>query len=479
MLDVIIIGGGVIGTLIAKDLSKYKMKIALLEKENDVANGTTKANSAIVHVPYNPKKGSLKYKFNNLGYQMFEDVTKELQVSYKKCGAFLVATNIEEEGKLIQIYYQGLLNKLNVELLSGEQARKLEPALSKNIHMAMTLDDTAIVNPWELTINAMENAMMNGAELHLNQDVVSIEKRDNHFVVTTKTDQFLSKLVINASGVAASRIYKMVNPDSHFEIIPTKGEYFLLDKQDKPIVSRVIYPTPTEKGKGVLVVPTVDNNILLGPNAEATIEDDLSTTKEGLDFTRKNIHKIIENFPSKEIIRAFGGLRARTNIHDFIIEESSVVPGFINVAGMESPGLASSPAISEYVSKELVSEKYEYKLKEDYIKGISKLSHFFYLSKEEKNEMIKENPDYGEMVCRCELITKGEIVEAINRPCGGNNVQAIKRRTRAGMGKCQGGFCEPQVLKILSEQLNIKKHEVNYDGLGSEILLEKTKGETL
>lgn len=480
MYDIAIVGAGVIGCSIARELSRYELNTVILEKNNDVATGTTKANSAIVHAGYDAPADSLKGKFNVRGNEMYSKVCDELNVPFKRIGSYVIAVDNDEMETIKELYENGIKLGINdMKIIDGDEVRRNEPNLNDKIIGALYAPSAGIVETWELAIAYAENAIDNGAELKLNFSVNNIKKENDIFMISDGKETVKAKIIINAAGVYADSIYNLI-ADSHFSIHPRKGQYYLLDKTAKDLVNHVIFQCPTNLGKGVLVTPTVDENILLGPtseNLDIDSKEDLDTTFKGLSFIREKVLKTTSKVMYKDVITSFAGLRAEPSTGDFIIEESDQVQKFINVAGIKSPGLSSAPAIAEYVV-ELVGNslgKIEKNMSFNPIR--KKRIKFNELSDIEKNELIKENPQYGNVVCRCESITEAEIVDAIHRNAGGHTVNAIKRRCRPGAGRCQGGFCGPKVLEILSRELNIDLEEVVLENIGSEILTGRTKEE--
>ncbi len=475
MYDVVVVGAGIIGCFIAHDLSKRDVKVVLIDKESDVANQATMANSAMIHSGHDPLPGTLKAKMNVRGNEMYEDVCKDLGVAFKRTSAFVVATSEEEEKTLEGLYNQSVERNVPVMWLTGDEAREKEPNLSPNVTKVIELPTTGIISPWEVSIALAEECVLNGVDLKLEEEVTAIEKKETGFTVTTDQNTYETKYVINAAGVYAAKIYEMVTENDEFHITPRKGEYFVLDRLKKPLVSRIIYPVPSSAGKGVLVVPTVHGNILLGPNSDFVdgLEEN-NNTKASLDYVRREVQKTVCNIPMDKAIRNFAGLRPTGSTHDFVIEESKKVEGFINVACIESPGIASAPAISEYVVNEIMADKIPQELKADYKKR-TPIVDLKKVSKEERAELVKKNPAYGKIVCRCEQVTEGEILDAIHRPVGAKTVKGVKKRVRPGMGRCQGGFCEPLVVDILARELGISPMEVKLDSKGSKMLVEETK----
>ncbi len=478
MYDIAIIGAGVIGCSIARELSRYELNTIIIEKNNDVAAGTTKANSAIVHAGYDAPVDSLKGKLNVRGNEMYYEVCSELNVPFKRIGSYVIALNDEDMKTIRSLYENGTKLGINdMKIIDGDEVRKNEPNLNDNIIGALYAPSAGIVESWELAIANAENAMDNGVELKLNFLVSNIEKEENIFKISDGNEVIESEMVINVAGVFADDIYNLV-ADSHFEIHPRKGQYYLLDKKVKDMVKHIIFQCPTKLGKGVVVTPTVDENILLGPtseNLDISEKNNVSTTFEGLNFVREKVLNTTSKVMYKDVITSFAGLRAEPSTGDFIIEESDQVEKFINVAGIKSPGLSSAPAIAEYVVILVKNSLGEIKENLTFNPIRRKRVKFNELSDTQKNELIKENPKYGNIVCRCETITEAEIVDAIHRNAGGNSINGIKRRCRPGAGRCQGGFCGPKVLEILSRELNISPEEVVLENIGSEILTGRTK----
>lgn len=476
MYDIVIIGAGIIGGLVTQGLSKYDLKIAVLEKDNDVGNEATAANSAIVHSGHDPKTGTLKAKFNVRGNELYEDLCKELKVDFIRNGALVVATDETEMPKLNELYQQALDRNVPVEKITREEAIKLEPNLSDGVIAALNLPSTGIISPWEVTIAAMEDAVNNGVELFLDNKVVAIEKKDGYFEITTNKSVYQSKVVINAAGVYSDDIYRMVSHQSAYNVQARRGEYFVLDRAEKPVVSRTIYPLPSEKGKGVLVVPTIHNNILLGPNSDVISDKEgKDNTAEALAYVKREVSKTVKNIPMHTVIRTYSGLRPTPDNHDFVIEESKDVPNFVNLIGIESPGIASAPAIAEHVIEEILPKIITLTKKTTPRVERRPWVILNRMSVDEKQAHFEKDPKFGQMICRCELVSEGEIVDVIHRNVGAKTVKAVKRRVRAGAGRCQGGFCEPRVINILARELNISPTDVLLDSDLSQILVGKTK----
>ena len=473
--DVIIVGGGVIGCAIARELSKYKLRTVLLEKNNDVCNETSAANSAIVHSGYDPLPNSLKAQMNVLGNSMYPQMCKELDVPFIQNGSLTIATSDDEMNTLLSLQKRANENKVETKILSSEEVLKLEPQLNKDIKGALFAPTCGIVNPFELTVALMENAMDNGVELLLNHEVNNIKINENSVSVFCKNDKELEcKVLINAAGLFADDINAFVDKDS-FTITPRKGQYFVLDHFDLNFVKHTLFMVPSDKGKGVLVTPTTSGNYLIGPSSDFVDDkQDLSTTKDILDSVRSQASRIIENIPYANLIRQYSGLRAVSSTGDFIIEHSKVSKNLINVAGIQSPGLASCPAIALKVV-ELLKECMPLNVNEEFNPIRRKVYRLKEMSIEDKNKLISENPQFGHIVCRCEKISEGEIVDCIHRNCGATTVKGVKKRCRPGFGKCQGAMCEASVIKILARELKKDESEILYSENGSNILKYETK----
>ncbi len=475
MEDILIIGGGIIGSLIAYQCSKFHCNVTLLDKENDIANETTMANSAIIHAGYDPEEYTMKARMNVRGARLYASLCRELKVDYKQVGSLVLARNEEELNTLRKLAQRAKKRGINTEILNRSELLMQEKNLSDEVIYGLRCPQTAIVTPWKVAIAAIETAMANQVKCELNQEVIAIEKMEDGFLVKTQEKEYRAQMVINCAGLHADDVHEMACGTRDFEILPRRGEYFVLSKDCAHFVNHVLYPCPTEAGKGVLVVPTVHGNILLGPNAENINEkENVDTTKNGLEYIRESVGHLVKNVPWGEVIHSFSGLRPASDRNDFIIEESRV-KDFIDVAGIESPGLASAPAIAEYVFENFIEPKFHFS-KRLYFSHRQKNIEIAKCSDADKKMYIEHNPRYGEIVCRCEQISVQEIVNCIKRNCGARSVVAVKKRVRPGMGKCQGGFCEPMVVKILAETLGISPLEVDYNKKNSPVLLAK-KGE--
>ena len=477
MYDVVVIGGGVIGGMVARELSRYELGICILEKENDVAMGATKANSAIVHAGFDAKEGSLKELLNVRGSKMMEKVCAELGVKYQKNGSLVIGFNDEDRVNVEALVERGIKNGVEgVRLVEKDELKALEPNISNNATCALYAPSGAIVCPYELCIASVGNAMDNGADLKVGFSVAGIEKKDGVYTITSKSGETVSaKYIVNCAGVFSDEIAKMVGDDS-FTVHPRRGEYILLDRECGNIVKHTIFRTPSKMGKGILVSPTVDGNLLLGPTSvDMEDKDDKCTTPEGLAKVIKECGENIEGgVPvGGKSITSFCGLRAVGSTGDFII--NSPVEGFVNCAGVESPGLSSAPAIAEYVRDMLAEGGLALNAKADFNPIREPKHHFREASVEEKNEIIRRDPSYGRIICRCETVSEGEILDAIRSNPPARDIDGVKRRTRSGMGRCQGGFCGPYVMELIAKERNVAFESVTKSGGESHMVYGKTK----
>ena len=452
--DVLIIGAGVTGCAIARELSHTGLKIALSDACDDVAMGASRANSAIVHAGYDCVPGTLMAKLNVRGNEMFDDVCERLNVPLLRVGSFVIAFGEEDEKELNNLLKRGRANGVpGLEIISGERAREMEPKLSDDVTAALWAPTAGITCPYELTIAMSENARANGADILLRKRAVAIDYANDEFTVKFEDGTSVSaKYVVNAAGVYADEVARLIGDDS-FTISPRKGEYMLLDKQAL-CVGTVIFQTPSKLGKGVLVSPTVDGNIFAGPTAQDKVEkNDTQTTPEGLAELKKFSLKSVPTLNLRQVITSFAGVRAQPSTGDFIIRPSDKNARFIHAAGICSPGLSSAPAIAEYVRGLIKEAGADTAERADAIYVREHAKPFRQMDADERAEAYKRNPLYGRIICRCETVTEAEIVDAIHR--GATTVDGVKRRTRAGMGRCQGGFCAPRVMEILSRELGV------------------------
>lgn len=473
--DVAIIGGGVVGGLIARELSKYKLSICILEKENDVAMGATRANSAIVHGGFDPVPGTLKAKLNARGVGMFSELCRELDVPYKNNGSLVLAFSEEEVPNVKELYERGIANGIEgLSVISGDEARELEKNLSDSVVCALRCTSSGIVCPYELTIAAIGNAMDNGAMLCCDFPVDAIEKSGESYVISSGDKHVEARYIVNAAGLYSDEIAAMLG--DRYTISAKKGEYLLFDKTVGNTVSHTIFQVPTKLGKGILVTPTVDGNLMIGPTSEKTEKTDNATSAAGLAMVRSTACKSVPRLNFRKVITSFCGVRAScAESEDFIIEYSASGNHAINTVGIESPGLTSAPAIALYVCDMLRNAGLKTECKDDFKAERVSSRRFSHMSAEEKNEMIKHDPKFGHVVCFCEKITEGEVLDAIRKNPPARSVDAIKRRTRAGMGGCQGGFCAPVITEILARELGIPEEQVTKFGGESYMLLGKAR----
>lgn len=474
MYDVAIIGSGITGSACAYFLSKYRLKIAVIEKNNDVCCGTTKANSAIIHAGYDPHPETLMAKLNVKGSAMAKEICAKLDVPYNQIGSLVVAFSEEETKTVEELFERGNANGVpDLKILNREELKEAEPMISDEALCALYAPSAAIVNPWEYGLAMAETAVRNGAEVLLESEVTSIKKENGVFKITAGEKEIEAKYVINAAGVNCDDVHNMIAPPK-FKVIPSAGEYYLLDKSEGKRARHVIFQCPNKDGKGVLVSPTVHGNLIVGPNADARDKDDTSTKTRCLDFVREKAVKSVPSINFRENIRNFTGVRAATDIDDFIIEFAC--EGFLDLAGIKSPGLSAAPAIAELAVKMLGESGLALEEKESFTDERTHL-RFKHLSDEEKNNAVKKNSAYGRVICRCETITEGEIIDALNSPIPPVSLDGIKRRAGTGMGRCQGGFCGPKVLEIMAKYKNEPFEAVLQDNTGSVILTGKTKSE--
>lgn len=475
MYDIIIIGAGVVGCAIARELSRFSLKTLVLEKASDVCSGSSKANSAIIHAGYDAKPGTLKGKLNAPANALFDQLSKELDFHFKRNGSLVLCFDTKDLGGLKELYDRGIQNGVpGMEILTGAQVREMEPNVTDQVVAALYAPTGGIVCPFNMTIAFAENACTNGVEFKFNSEVINISRKGAIYRVEAAGDSYDTRLVVNAAGIYSDKMNSFVSSDT-FTITPRRGEYHLFDKYAGDIARCTLFQLPTKLGKGILVSPTIDGNLIVGPNAENLKDkEDNSTTREGLDEIYKKALLSVKQLPMGSIITSFAGLRSVGDRDDFIIGEAPDAPGFINAAAIESPGLTSSPLIAKMVY-DIVEEKLHPELNPSFNpirKGITRFSD---LTLDEKRELLKSRPEYGRIVCRCESVTEGEILDAITRPLGARNLDGIKRRTRAGAGRCQQGFCISRVMEILESQLGLSPLEITKFGEGSNILLGTNK----
>ncbi len=474
MYDVLIIGAGVVGGVLARELKRYDLSVCLLEKESDVATGATKANSGIIHGGFDPEPDTLKAKLNAQGVELLYEAAKELNVPYKNNGSMVVAFSKEEELVLEELLNRGKQNGIDgLSIISGDKAREIEPNLSDEITKVLLVPSAGIISPYDLTVAAIGNAMDNGAELLRDFEVKSIEKSEFFTVKSENGEEVSGKYVINCAGCFADKIAEKIN-DKFYEIIPRSGEYMLLDKLSGSLVSHTIFGVPSKEGKGILVTPTAHGNLLLGPTATVVLTpDNNETTKDGLGVVERLAKKNVPSVNTRTVITSFCGVRASTKGGDFIIEESKKEKGFFHVAGIDSPGLTSCVAIAKYVTDLLKESGLELKENKKFNGFREDTRKFEKMTDSEKDEFIKKNPEYGRIICRCESISEGEMLDALRRNPKATDVDGIKRRTRAGMGRCQGGFCSPYVMSLIAKENGFDLTFVTKKGKNSKLVTGK------
>lgn len=471
MYDVIIIGAGVTGTACARELSRYKAKICVLEKEEDVCCGTSKANSAIVHAGYDAGEGSLKAKLNVRGNLIMEELSKKLDFPFKRNGSLVICLHKEDFPKLEILYERGKKNGVKgLQILYREQVKEMEPNITDEVYAALYAPSAGIVCPFAMNLAFAENAAANGTEFRFDTEVQDIRNIQDGWEIETSRGIFRTRMVINAAGVYADRFHNMVS-EKKLHITPRRGCYCLLDKRVGSHVTRTVFSLPGKYGKGILVTPTVHGNLLLGPTAE-DIEnrEGTGTSAQELEQVIKKAGMNVKNLPLRQVITSFAGIRAHEDGDDFVIGEPGDAPGFVDCAGIESPGLTAAPAIGE-MAADIVRKTLDLKEKEDFISERKGILDPGTLSKEEYRKLLKAHPAYGNIICRCEMISEGEILDAIHRPLGARSLDGVKRRTRAGMGRCQSGFCSPKTMEILARELGKDMAEITKCGKNSQIIL--------
>ena len=481
LYDVIIIGSGVVGNAIAREMSRYNLKIGVLEKELGVCNETSARNSGVLHAGFNNKPGTLMAKFCVEGNQGFDQVADELGVPFKRCGKLVVGFNEEDKQKLIAMKEQGEKNGVKgLEIIGKDKIKEIEPNIDGEF--AMWSKTTGILNPFLLTIALAENAAENGVEYYFANEVIDINRIDEIYNIKTVKDTYKARWVVNAAGLYSDKISKMIGIDD-YTIHPCRGEYFILDEKVGSKLSLPAYPVPNPKegGLGIHLTPTIDGNVFIGPSSEYIEErDNYSATQKIMDLLIKDGARIFPHIKREDFIRNFAGIRPKLaskeegGYHDFVIEMRDEVPNTINLVGIESPGLTSSTPIAKYVVS-LLKQKEKLTENENFNPIRKPIVTFVDKSIEEKEALIKENPDYGEVICRCQTITKAEIIEAINNPLGVETLTGIKYRCRAMMGRCQGGYCETRIAGLLEEVKHKNREDVIYSREGSNMFVGKVR----
>lgn len=475
MYDIVIIGAGVIGCAVARYVSRYNARTLVLEKSEDVCTGTSKANSAIIHSGYDAPNGSLKAAFNVQGNAMMDELARELDIPFKRIGSLTVCTDPQKLPELQDLLERGGRNGVpGLRVMEREELLQLEPHIGDDVAAALWAPTAGIICPFKLTVALAENAAQNGVEFVFNTAVQRIYREDGVWHIVCGGQEYLTRTVVNAAGVCADVFHNMVS-EHKLHITPRKGEYILLDRSTEGYVRHTVFQLPTRLGKGVLVTPTVHGNTIVGPTAVDIVDrEDTATTAQGIDDVIRKSAYSIKDLPTRRVITSFAGLRAHGDRKDFVLGECEDAEGFFDCAAIESPGLSASPAIGRYTA-ELIREKLSLREKDGYVPTRRDILNPSALTVEERNELIRREPAYGTIVCRCEWVTEGEILDAIRRPVGARSLDGVKRRVRAGMGRCQGGFCSPKVMDILCRELGLKMEEVTKSGGSSYIVNARTK----
>ncbi len=478
--DVAIIGAGISGAITAFNLAKYNVKVAVLEAGIDSASGSTRANSAIVHAGYDAKEGTLKAKLNVKGCEMMEGITKQLGVHYSKCGSLVIGFTEKDLKHLNLLKARGDLNGVpDLEIIDSRRLHEMEPRVSGAAKYALWAPSAGIVCPYDLAYALCENAATNGTDFYFEYKVSKIDREDGEYILSDGKKRVKAKYVVNAAGLFVDEIAGLLGEKLPFDIIPRRGEYMLLDKSEIKTAAHTLFVTPSEKGKGILISPTVDGNIIVGPNANIVDSKlDTSVTEEGLDEISEGAKVIVPSIRLDSTITTFAGVRATPTSGDFYIQESNKFKNFVHVAGIESPGLASAPAVGEYVIDILKSCGLALAEREGYIPTRTKEGNcklFYDMTEEERVKAIERDPRYAKVVCRCEMVTEGDVVNSIHRPIAARTVDMVKRRTRAGMGRCQGNYCRARIAELIASELNIELLEVKKFTSKSNLLYKRTK----
>ena len=469
--DVVIIGGGIIGCAIARELTRFDLRLALVERECEVGFGTSKANSGIIHAGHHSDPKTLKGRLEWAGNQMWDTLCEELGFGFRRCGELTVAFEDCQRKTLDRLLEQGEKKGVpGLEIWEVERIHREEPNLSLEITAALNAPTTGIINPYEACFGLIENACRNGLHLALDSTVTAVDCDDDMWTVHTPTGAFRTRFVVNVAGLYADRIAEMAGVGT-FKIIPRKGEEYLLDKRLVGLVKRVIFPCPTPVTKGILVIPTYDGTIMVGPTAEPTDDrEDLTTTVAGAEKILASVTRVVPGISERDCIAEFAGLRAVADTEDFVIGPTSK-KGFINVAGIQSPGLTAAPAIAEMVRDILEDEELPLRWKDDFTPNNPEPKHFASLSPTDQARLVDQDRRYGRIACRCEEVTEGEVLDAISR--GARTLDGVKFRTRAGMGRCQGGFCTPRCMELLSRELNLPVTEITKRGGSSWVVCQR------
>lgn len=459
--DCIVIGGGIVGCGVLDRLARRNLNVLLLEKQDDVASFSTRANSGIVHAGYDCEPNTLKAHFNVLGNKKTWQDVKELDVPHLRCGSIVVADKDGLDG-LKLLADKAKANGVEVEIWDREKTLSFEPNIADNVEYSLYAPSAGVVSPYQLAIAYADRAVLNGAKVELECEVKGIEQHEEGYIIHTNKGDYDCTYVINCAGAQGAMINDLIGAE-HYNTTYRRGDYFVLDNTERKNINTVIFQLPTKAGKGVLVAPTADGNVIYGPTAiDTDDQDDTASSLESLDMLRNSVPLSYKSIAFNKCIRVYSGLRSIID-DDFVIGESSLKPNFFMAIGICSPGLTSAPAIADYID-ELIQSKANAGFKENYVVNMPKHKRLAELDADTLNVLIKENSAWGRIVCRCEKVTEAEIVEAIHSPLEAYTVDAVKRRCRAGMGRCQGGFCGPRVMEIISRELNIPFDKVRKGG---------------
>ena len=465
-VDVAIIGAGVSGCAAARELSRFALSCVVLEREEDVCCGTSKANSAIIHAGFDAAPGTLMAKYNVLGSERMEALCRELDIPYKRCGALVIAPDESGRAGLEKLLRQGEENGVKgLRIVESAELHAMESALAAELPAALYAPTSAVICPFELCAAMAESAARNGAEFLFDHAVTALVRTEGGWRITAGGETIEARAVVNAAGVYADVLHNMVSEEK-LEIVPRRGEYCLLDRKTGSLVSRTIFQLPTGMGKGVLVSPTVHGNTIVGPTAnDIDDREDTATTAEQLDYLMRCARLGVPSLPGNKTITSFSGLRAhvRDDKHDFRL--GFAAEGFYELLGIESPGLSSAPALGEEAAAR-IAEYLGAEKKTDWLPGRERVVRPNEMTIEERSALVREHPEYGRIICRCETVSEGEILDAIRRKPGARSLDGVKRRTRSGMGRCQGGFCAPRVMELLSRELGVPQTELTKNGRG-------------
>ncbi|NLB90673.1 MAG: NAD(P)/FAD-dependent oxidoreductase [Clostridiales bacterium] len=470
--DVIIIGAGVVGSAVAHALCQYEGKVALLEKKADVAEGASKANSGIVHAGFDAKPDTLKAKYNIRGKEMYKEYCAKVGAPYGQPGALVIGFTQEDQKILEHLYTQGQENGAEgLRIVTAEEAIEMEPNVNPNIIGALYAPTSGITSPYELTFALADTAALNGVDFFLDTQVLHMSFVEERWKIETTNGVYFSRAIVNCAGMGAMAIHNLISDDP-CELIPRRGEYYLLDRDDEMPFYMTMFQCPTPMGKGVLITPTVHGNTLLGPTAkDITDPEDVATTTDGLEEILKKVQYTWPQYSMRSTITTFSGIRAHSTKDDFVVGAVSGAPMAFEALGIESPGLTAAPAIAEDLCGQIVAELSLNK-KEEEIKKRENHKPFYAMNDVERAQAVAENAQWGNIVCRCEMVTEAEIRISASRPVPATNIDGVKRRTRAGMGRCQGGFCSPRVMEILAEEMNVPFTKITKNGGESYVLVE-------